>query len=73
MISIQISKTSDFAESDSVSKNRKIFIENAMRKLIEKQLKIGQVEICDIPVDLHCRDEIPRILFGIHGACRQAD
>jgi hypothetical protein len=36
-----------------------------MRKLIEKQLKIGQVDICNIPVDLYCRDEIPQILLGL--------
>jgi len=36
-----------------------------MRKLIEKQLKIGQIDICDIPVDLQCRDEIPQVLLGL--------
>ena len=36
-----------------------------MRKLIEKQLKIGQVDICDIPIDLRCRDEIPQLLLGL--------
>jgi IS5 family transposase len=36
-----------------------------MRKLIEKQLKIGQVDICDIPLDLQCRDEIPQLLIGL--------
>ena len=36
-----------------------------MRKLIEKQLKIGQVDICNIPIDLHCRDEIPQLLLGL--------
>jgi hypothetical protein len=36
-----------------------------MRKLIEKQLKIGQVDICDIPIDLQCRDELPQLLLGL--------
>jgi len=36
-----------------------------MRKLIEKQLKIGQVDICDISVDPRCRDEIPQVLLGL--------
>ena len=36
-----------------------------MRKLIEKQLKIGQVDICDISVDVRCRDEIPQVLLGL--------
>ena len=36
-----------------------------MRKVIEKQLKIGQVDIRDIPVDLQCRDEIPQVLLGL--------
>jgi transposase, IS5 family len=36
-----------------------------MRKVIEKQLKIGQVDICDIPIDLRCRDEIPQLLLGL--------
>lgn len=36
-----------------------------MRKVIEKQLKIGQVDICDIAIDLKCRDEIPQLLLGL--------
>jgi IS5 family transposase len=36
-----------------------------MRKLIEKQLKIGQVDICDIAVDVRSRDEIPQVLLGL--------
>ena len=36
-----------------------------MRKLLENQLKIGQVDICNIPIDLHCRDEIPQFLLGL--------
>jgi transposase, IS5 family len=36
-----------------------------VRKLIEKQLKIGQVDICDISVDVRCQDEIPQVLLGL--------
>lgn len=36
-----------------------------MRKVIENQLKIGQVDISKINIDLHCRDEIPQLLLGL--------
>jgi len=36
-----------------------------MRKTIEKQLKIGQVDICNIQIDLRSRDEIPQLLLGL--------
>ena len=36
-----------------------------MRKIIEKQLKIGQRDIQDIAIDLDCRDEIPQVLLGL--------
>lgn len=36
-----------------------------MRKVIENQLKIGQVSICNIQIDLHSRDEIPQVLLGL--------
>jgi hypothetical protein len=36
-----------------------------MRKVIEKQLKIGQRDIANIPIDVHCRDEIPQLLLGL--------
>lgn len=36
-----------------------------MRKVIEKQLKLGQVDISNIFIDLQCRDEIPQILLGL--------
>jgi hypothetical protein len=36
-----------------------------MRKVIEKQLKIGQSDIDSIPIDLQCRDEIPQLLLGL--------
>lgn len=38
-----------------------------MRKVIENQLKIGQVDICDIPIDIQSRDEIPQLLLGLQG------
>lgn len=36
-----------------------------MRKAIEKQLKIGQVDIPNIKIDIKCRDEIPQLLLGL--------
>jgi hypothetical protein len=36
-----------------------------MRKLIEKQLKISQVDISRITINLECRDEIPQLLLGL--------
>jgi hypothetical protein len=33
--------------------------------VIENQLKIGQTDICNIPIDLQCRDEIPQLLLGL--------
>jgi IS5 family transposase len=36
-----------------------------MRKVIEMQLKIGQVDISKIQVDINCRDEIPQLLLGL--------
>ena len=36
-----------------------------MRKVIEKQLKIGQVDISNIQIDINCRDEIPLLLLGL--------
>ncbi|MBT8491112.1 MAG: ISNCY family transposase [Deltaproteobacteria bacterium] len=36
-----------------------------MRKVIEKQLKIGQVDIGSIELDLQSRDEIPQLLLGL--------
>lgn len=43
-----------------------------MRKIIENQLKIGQVGIASIQLDLRSRDEIPQLLLGlqaIHNDC----
>ena len=36
-----------------------------MRKIIEAQLKFGQVDIDKIKIDLQCRDEIPQLLLGL--------
>ena len=36
-----------------------------MRKVIENQLKIGQVDISNIEIDIKCRDEIPQLLMGL--------
>jgi IS5 family transposase len=36
-----------------------------MRKMIENQLKIGQVDIKNIQIDINCRDEIPQLLLGL--------
>jgi hypothetical protein len=36
-----------------------------MRKMFESQLKIGQVDICDILIDLNDRDELPQLLIGL--------
>jgi hypothetical protein len=36
-----------------------------MRKITEMQLKMGQVPISDIEIDLHSRDEIPQLLLGL--------
>ncbi len=36
-----------------------------MRKIIEKQLKFGQVDIDKIKVDIMSRDEIPQLLLGL--------
>jgi len=36
-----------------------------MRKIIENQLKFGQVDISSIELDLRSRDEIPQLLAGL--------
>jgi hypothetical protein len=36
-----------------------------MRKIIEDQYKIGQVNIAEIKFDLKSRDEIPKLLMGL--------
>jgi hypothetical protein len=52
-------------EGDIQSKKRKSSRENNMRKIIEAQLKFGQVDIDKIKIDLRCRDEIPQLLIGL--------
>jgi hypothetical protein len=41
-----------------------------MRKVIEKQLKFGQVDIDRIAIDLQSRDEIPQLLLGLQAIYR---
>lgn len=41
-----------------------------MRKVIEKQLKFGQVDIDKIKIDLQSRDEIPQLLLGLQALYR---
>ena len=36
-----------------------------MRKVIQPQRKLGQIDISKIEIDLKCRDEIPKILHGL--------
>jgi len=38
-----------------------------MRKLIDMQMKIGEVDISKIEFDLRSRDEIPKLLMGLQG------
>jgi transposase, IS5 family len=42
-----------------------IFIRNLMRKVIEEQMKLGEVDISTIQFDLQSRDEIPKLLRGL--------
>jgi len=41
-----------------------------MRKVIEKQLKFGQVNIDRIEIDIQSRDEIPQLLLGLQAIYR---
>ena len=36
-----------------------------MRKIIDSQMKLGEVDIADIRFDLRSRDEIPKLLIGL--------
>jgi len=36
-----------------------------MRKIIDMQMKIGELDITNIEFDLHSRDEIPELLMGL--------
>ena len=41
-----------------------------MRKVIEKQLKFGQLDIDKIEIDIQSRDEIPQLLLGLQAIYR---
>lgn len=41
-----------------------------MRKVIEKQLKFGQMDIDKIEIDIQSRDEIPQLLLGLQAIYR---
>jgi hypothetical protein len=60
-----ITTFADFAESAFQPQNEKSSQEKPMRKIIEKQLKIGQVDISNIELDPRSRDEIPQLLAGL--------
>ena len=36
-----------------------------MRKVKEKQMKFGEVDIATVEFDLRSRDEIPKLLMGL--------
>jgi hypothetical protein len=36
-----------------------------MRQIMNSQMKIGEIAIPDIELDLRSRDEIPKILIGL--------
>ena len=36
-----------------------------MRKVIQEQMKFGEVAISDIEFDVRSRDEIPKLLLGL--------
>jgi hypothetical protein len=43
-----------------------------MRKVIEPQIKLGQVDIASIQFDPRSRDEIPQLLMGLQSIwCHQ--
>jgi len=41
------------------------FGEKIMRKVIQRQMKFGEVAINDIEFDVRSRDEIPKLLLGL--------
>ena len=43
-----------------------------MRKVIDMQMKIGEVDISKIDFDLQSRDEIPKLLMGLQHIYRTA-
>ena len=44
-----------------------------MRKTIDEQAKIGEVDIKDIVIDMKCRDEMPKILLGLQHIYTKTD
>jgi hypothetical protein len=44
---------------------RQRFGDVTMRKVIEPQMKIGEIAIADIQINLQSRDEIPKVLIGL--------
>jgi hypothetical protein len=44
-----------------------------MRKVIENQLKIGQVDIENIQIDINCRDEISQLLLRLQALYFRAE
>jgi hypothetical protein len=47
--------------------------EENMRKVIDSQMKIGEIDIADIEFDLHSRDEIPKLLMGLQSIYRNPE
>ena len=43
----------------------KRFEGKSMRQIMNSQMKIGEIAIPDIELDLRSRDEIPKILIGL--------
>ncbi len=52
------------------NKRKKSSRKNNMRKVIEKQLKFGQLDIDKIEIDIQSRDEIPQLLLGLQAIYR---
>ena len=44
-----------------------------MRKTIEPQMKIGEIEIASIQFDMRSRDEIPKVLIGMQSLYKNAE
>ena len=45
--------------------NSQRFGEKIMRKVIQEQMRFGEVAISDIAFDVRSRDEIPKLLMGL--------
>jgi hypothetical protein len=44
---------------------KKLRRETTMRKILQEQIQIGEIDINAIEIELHNRDEIPQILRGL--------